>query len=196
MVPEANTNSLALKLIDYDGMWVPALARTKSGEVGHPCYQHPQRIREATYSFEVDRFPLLLIAAALCALKVGGRPLWEKYDNGDNLLFKETDLREPRRSTLFNELLRVGEPTTAALTAAILKALQGGLASAPLLDDLMPAYRGTAAPAIRFACPRCRTVLQTTEDQVGNKFPCPNCGQRLQVPAASPSAPSSSGAAS
>ena len=56
-----------LKLIDYDGMWVPALAGTKSGEVGHPGYQHPQRLREQTYSLEVDRFPLLLIATALRA---------------------------------------------------------------------------------------------------------------------------------
>src|SRR5205823_8670377 len=30
LVPGVGANSLALKLIDYDGMWVPALARTKS----------------------------------------------------------------------------------------------------------------------------------------------------------------------
>ncbi len=32
-----------LKLIDYDGMWVKALANTPSGESGHPSYQHPAR---------------------------------------------------------------------------------------------------------------------------------------------------------
>ena len=41
LVPGANANSLALKLIDYDGMWVPALAGTKSGEVGHPSLPAP-----------------------------------------------------------------------------------------------------------------------------------------------------------
>jgi len=46
LVPGHSAHSLALKLIDYDGMWVPSLANTKSGEVGHPSYQHPQRLRE------------------------------------------------------------------------------------------------------------------------------------------------------
>src|ERR1019366_553621 len=73
LVPGAGANSLALKLIDYDGMWTPALAKVKSGEVGHANYQHPQRVREGTYSAEVDRFPLLLIATALRALTVKGR---------------------------------------------------------------------------------------------------------------------------
>ena len=48
LVPGASANSLAVKLIDYDGMCVPALAGSKSGEVGHPAYQHPQRLREET----------------------------------------------------------------------------------------------------------------------------------------------------
>ncbi len=69
LVPENDGHSLAVKLIDYDGMWVPALARTPSGEVGHPAYQHPQRLREGTYSPAVDRFPLLVVAAALQCLR-------------------------------------------------------------------------------------------------------------------------------
>src|SRR5262249_32068912 len=44
-VPGSSANSLAVKLIDYDGMCVPSLAGTKSGEVGHPAYQHPERLR-------------------------------------------------------------------------------------------------------------------------------------------------------
>ncbi len=71
LVPGSTPGALALKLIDYDGMWVPALAWKKSGEVGHPSYQHPQRLREGTYSLDVDRFPLLVVAAALPA---GRRP--------------------------------------------------------------------------------------------------------------------------
>ena len=67
LVPARANGSLSLKLIDYDGMWVPALANKKSGEVGHPAYQHPQRLRENTYSAEVDRVPLLVVACALRA---------------------------------------------------------------------------------------------------------------------------------
>src|SRR5262245_12338676 len=57
LVPGSTATSLAVKLIDYDGMYVPALAGNRSGEVGHPNYQHPQRLREGIYSREVDRFP-------------------------------------------------------------------------------------------------------------------------------------------
>lgn len=48
LVGRATGAALSVKLIDYDGMWVPALAAKKSGEVGHPAYQHPQRLREGT----------------------------------------------------------------------------------------------------------------------------------------------------
>jgi hypothetical protein len=138
LVPGAGANSLALKLIDYDGMWTPALAKVKSGEVGHGNYQHPQRLREGTYNAEVDCFPLLLIATALRALTVKGKALWEKYDNGDNLLFKESDLRDPAKSELFRELAQMGDPRTAALTARMRKALTSGLESTPLLDEALP----------------------------------------------------------
>jgi hypothetical protein len=132
-----DANSLALKLVDYDGMWVPALVGRPSGEVGHPAYQHPHRAREGTYSPEVDRFPLLLVATALRALKSGGRALWEKYDNGDNLLFTDKDLNSPGRSTLFRELPTLGDPMTAALTEALLHALAGGVESAPVLEEVL-----------------------------------------------------------
>ena len=142
--------SLALKLIDYDGMWVPALAGTKSGEVGHPNYQHPQRMREGTYSMEVDRFPVLLVAAALRALKAKGKELWEKYDNGDNLLFKESDLREPAQAAVFQELLHMGDPATVVVTVPLLKSLWDGLELVPLLEEVMPESRpAPASPPAR-----------------------------------------------
>jgi hypothetical protein len=59
LVPGTKAGSLAPRLVDYDGMWVPALAGIPSGEVGHPAYQHPRRLREGIYSRDVDGFPLL-----------------------------------------------------------------------------------------------------------------------------------------
>ena len=46
------------------------LAKTKSGEVGHPCFQHPQRIKEAIYNADVDRFSHLAIYTAIQEKKV------------------------------------------------------------------------------------------------------------------------------
>jgi hypothetical protein len=139
LVPGAGAHSLALKLIDYDGMWVPALAGKRSGEVGHPCYQHPQRLREETYGIDVDRFPVLLVATALRALQANGKALWDKYDTGDNLLFTEATLREPGRAELFGELSRLDDRRVSDLTAALRKALDGSLKSTPLLESLLPA---------------------------------------------------------
>jgi hypothetical protein len=62
LVPQGATQKL--ELIDYDGMFVPALARSPSGELGHPAYQHPEHLRSGTYSLEVDRFPHLVICTA------------------------------------------------------------------------------------------------------------------------------------
>jgi hypothetical protein len=35
---------------------------------------------------------------------------------------------------------------------------------------------------MQFACPTCRAVLESPEERAGEKFPCPGCGQRLQIP--------------
>jgi formylglycine-generating enzyme required for sulfatase activity len=136
LVPGRDEKHLAVKLIDYDGMFVPALANVPSGEVGHPAFQHPQRLREATYNAEVDRFPLLVVACALRALTVGGRALWEKYDNGDNLLFCAADFQRPAESRLLKSLWAFPEPTLHDLTGRLTLALLGPLNQVPVLDEL------------------------------------------------------------
>jgi formylglycine-generating enzyme required for sulfatase activity len=136
LVPGSQARSLAVRLIDYDGMFVPALAQTKSGEVGHPAYQHPQRLREGTYNAEVDRFPHLVIYTALRSLMVGGRYLWNKYDNGDNLLFRQADLDDPGKSALFAELLKLDDAELRKLVQGLAQSTQKPLEQTPLLDEL------------------------------------------------------------
>jgi len=145
LVPGSTASSLAVKLIDYDGMFIPALKDKKSGEVGHPAYQHPQRLREGTYNAEVDRFPTLVIVTALRCLVSGGRSLWERYDNGDNLLFREADLREPDKSALFAELRGLKDQGAVELVKHLAGAAYRPLDDAPLVEDLLP-ERKTAIP--------------------------------------------------
>jgi mono/diheme cytochrome c family protein len=136
LVSGGKARALGIKLVDYDGLWVPALAGQKSFEVGHPAYQHPQRLREGTYSLEVDRFSHLVIYTALCSLALRGRPLWERYDNGDNLLFCQQDFQAPGGSALFRELLEVRDPQVCRLAAALAWAAQQPLEQTPLLEEL------------------------------------------------------------
>jgi WD40 repeat protein len=137
LVPGSRATALAVKLIDYDGMFVPALAQKKSGEVGHPAYQHPQRLKQGTYSAEVDRVPLLGVACALRSLAVGGKTLWERFDNGDNLLFREMDLRTPGESVLFRELWNLPDPAVHDLVGNLTLGLTGPLEQAPLLHEVL-----------------------------------------------------------
>jgi hypothetical protein len=151
LVPGRDETRLAIKLIDYDGMYVPALAGLPSGEVGHPAYQHPQRRREATYNVDIDRFPIRVIIVAIRALMVGGRALWDRYDDGDNLLFRRQDLEAPSKSALFAELLKLNEPGLRVLVEMLIDAARKPLAETPLIDGartLTPVAAVTAPAAV------------------------------------------------
>jgi pimeloyl-ACP methyl ester carboxylesterase len=137
LVPGSKSSSLALKLIDYDGMFVPALADTPSGELGHPNYQHPQRLREGAYDRELDRFAHLLIYTALRCVQVGGAALWERYDNLENLLFREEDFRRPSQSRLLRELWGLTDRDAHDLVGHLILASQGPLVVVPSLDELV-----------------------------------------------------------
>ncbi len=135
LIPGSKDNSLAIKLIDYDGMFVPALAGKASGELGHPNYQHPKRLKDGTYNVEVDRFPLLVVATALAVLMLVGPKLWERYDNGDNLLFKESDLRSPAESALFRDLRQIGNSELRSLVERLTQSISQPLEQCPLLGE-------------------------------------------------------------
>jgi hypothetical protein len=166
LVPGKREGSLAVKLIDYDGMLVPALTGKRSGEVGHASYQHPQRLREGTFTLDVDRFPHLVIYTALQALRHGGRALWDRYDNGDNLLFKQTDLASPRTSPLFQELGRGGEPSVRQLAQTLAIASQKLLDQTPLLEQAAGVPAGKPVTVARLPRGDRRTLVAPRRKRV------------------------------
>lgn len=89
----------ALRMIDYDGMFVPALAGQPSAELGHPAYQHPLRDR-SHFGPSLDRFSALVIFASLRVLR-DAPDLWYRFHNGDNLLFRREDYIAPEESSTF-----------------------------------------------------------------------------------------------
>ncbi len=135
-------NKLGLKLIDYDGMWVPSLADYHSGEIGHPNFQHPLRLKDKLYNGDVDRFPHLVIASALRATVLGSRDLWDKFDNGDNLLFKEADLRDPGNSKVFKALWEMHDDVLCVLVGKLALASKDPMRKTPWLDDLLLTEEG------------------------------------------------------
>ncbi len=120
-----------LRLVDYDGMYVPTLAGMVANEAGHPNYQHPAR---ASHGFDqkLDRFSALLIYTALCALECDAT-LWRKHDMRDDaLLFRKSDLVNPGASKLFSELQSSVDPIVRFLTTTLLNSLESGLFPLPL----------------------------------------------------------------
>jgi WD40 repeat protein len=134
LVPSQQGSRLHLKLVDYDGMFVPSLAGKKPGETGHPSYQHPQRIRDAIYSAEIDRFSHLVVLCAVRCLLAKGRKLWDDYDNGDNLLFRERDFQSPATSRLFHELWEIQDPFCRRLVGRLILASQSPLDQVPFVE--------------------------------------------------------------
>ncbi|MGL4549774.1 MAG: serine/threonine-protein kinase, partial [Gemmataceae bacterium] len=73
-----------------------------------------------------------------------GKALWDRHDNGENLLFREADFYSPGKSKLLPELLGLPDAEAAALAGHLIAASQGPLDAVPLLADLLQG--GTVAP--------------------------------------------------
>lgn len=84
----------SVKLVDYDGMFVPALAGQASNELGHRNYQHPGRTK-TDFGPHLDNFSAWLIDTCLYCIERDPR-LWFTLKAGEDcLLFREKDLQDP-----------------------------------------------------------------------------------------------------
>jgi hypothetical protein len=111
-----------LRLVDYDGMWVPALDGRRGTERGHRHYQHPGR-QSADFGPGLDAFSSWVIYASLAALAADPL-LWGRLDGGEEaLLLREHDLAEPDRSAgfaAFEASTGAGVPALGALLRSFL----------------------------------------------------------------------------
>lgn len=95
-----------LFLIDYDGMYLPALNGLKSNELGHPNFQHPQR-SAIHYNSKIDRFSAIVIYLSLKAL-IEKPTLW-KYNNGENIILRSQDIADLKSSQVIADLNSITE---------------------------------------------------------------------------------------
>lgn len=92
-----------LRLVDYDGMYVPALAGEESDELGHPNFQHPARSREHFGDY-LDNFSSWMIYLGLHCL-VHDPKLWTEFNGGDEkLLLGRADYARPFESKLIDRI--------------------------------------------------------------------------------------------
>ena len=82
----------ALVLVDYDGMFVPAMQGQKARELGSPDYRHPLRTEDC-FNEHIDDFPLALIGMSLKAIALDSS-LLKNNARSDSLLFSESDFQD------------------------------------------------------------------------------------------------------
>ena len=121
-----------LKLIDYDGLFVPALAGKGSHETGHPAYQHPGR-RGNDFNAEIDNFAALAIYTAILAVKCESN-LWWQFSNDDNILFSREDFVNPGHSKVFATLCRLPDREIVRRAMALHQACSYPVSRVPDID--------------------------------------------------------------
>ena len=91
-----------LTLVDYDGMFVPAMKGQKSPTIGTKDFSHPLRTVD-DFNETIDDFVLASIALSLKAISL--RPsLLDEYGGADRLLFSVEDYRDLSNSNVFVSL--------------------------------------------------------------------------------------------
>jgi hypothetical protein len=129
-----------LKLIDYDGMYVPGLEQLGASELGHRNYQSPARSK-SDWGPALDRFSAWVIYGSLVALAIEPSLWGSLHRDGDEaLILTESDFREPSRSVALLSLASSPDPRLQAL-ARLLEPLGAAdpAAISPLDPDLIPA---------------------------------------------------------
>lgn len=97
-----------IKLIDYDGMYVPEIPLKKSSELGQRHFQHPQR-NENHFDSRIDRFSLILLDLSLEAVATSPK-LFEKFaTSGENIVFTAGDLKSPGTSAAFKDVRDIAQ---------------------------------------------------------------------------------------
>ena len=91
-----------LTLVDYDGMFVPAMNGQKSPTIGTKDFSHPLRTVD-DFDESIDDFALASIALSLKAISMNST-LLDTYGASDRLLFSESDYRTPSSSKAISAL--------------------------------------------------------------------------------------------
>ena len=140
----------SIRLVDYDGMFLPHFRGQRSPELGHKNYQHPLRTSE-DYDDYVDNFPTLVIYTSLLA--VAAEPELWSFFNDDNLIFTRDDYAEPKSSEIFGRLKKSPDPAVVNLTSWLEDCCFLPVKEVPDLETILQDLPPGPAPARTPAAP-------------------------------------------
>jgi Skp family chaperone for outer membrane proteins len=129
----------SLRLVDYDGMYVPALAGLAATESGHRNYQSPLR-SSADFGPALDRFSAWVIYLSLFAVATDP-VLWQQLrpDGAEHLLLAHEDFTQPTASYRLGTLLNHTEPRIRHVAGLVQDILTAPLNVLPALQPLLVA---------------------------------------------------------
>ena len=128
-----------LVLVDYDGMYVPAMKGQKAREIGSPDFRHPLRT-ENDFNEHIDDFPFVSIMLSLKAISLN-KELLEEYYTPNQLLFSEKDYRNINDSAVFKIIMSFCDIEMKKLTVAFLHhILNGAKARYPIMATMNSGY--------------------------------------------------------
>jgi hypothetical protein len=124
-----------LRFIDYDGMYVPALAGWGTHELGHAAYQHPGRDPRKSFGPEADRFSAWVIVVSLMSLCSEPSLWYDLNGGGDRLLLSKADLDSPSRSLAFARLEASPHPIVRAAALQLSSVVAGPSGNVPAITQ-------------------------------------------------------------
>lgn len=113
-------NNGELVLVDYDGMFVPAMKGQKALELGSPNFRHPLRT-ESDFDENMDDFSLISILLSLKLISLNPE-LYNMYATQDRLLFSDSDYRNLTSSELITRMASVVDADCTKLIGLLLLA--------------------------------------------------------------------------
>jgi hypothetical protein len=132
----ANDNCMVsgsqLKLVDYDGCYIPGLEDKNPGESGAQHFQHPARGRY--YAGNMDAFPALVIYLSLLALQADPS-LWT-FHTDKNLIFHAADYKAPRQTPIWRELAKSPDARVVTFTDTLARMCQEPIGLLPSLLEV------------------------------------------------------------
>jgi hypothetical protein len=175
----------SIRLIDYDGMFVPALAGRKPTESGHLHYQHPKRGSQG-FGPRLDRFSGWVIALGLAAIAHEPTLVDKNPDSKESILFRAEDYKAPVTSKMLRYVAQ--SPAAKPVGEAALRVLNANLQSleAPTLQGLPKPKKGAATWAVPTTAAARSTKTGSTSTSTSNSWPPPPPKPAFSLPPTAP----------
>jgi hypothetical protein len=157
-----------LRLVDYDGVYVPGMPAGFGSESGHKHFQHPDRT-PAHFGPTLDRFSFIAVDLSLAAL-IEDPSLYRRFrQGGETILFRANDFTDPDHAEVFDVLRR--HPTLAEAAQNFSAVCRADFQAVPRLGDFRAGRNIPASSASVSAAPPTAHNLAPKNLAPGNLAP-------------------------